>query len=254
MTELAAVLTSRLRTLWGPAVEVTAVRPMPGGASRESWDIQVRTPAGHGRGTPPHPAPRRRRPGQAAGQERGRRGGRDDRGAGGRRPRGRTVRPRGGCPRPGLPADGAPGRGDDPAPAAARRRLRRRPPPAGAPPRRGAGPDPPDRSGNAPRAPARRRIGPADRAVPGLRRAPARARDRPALAPRAPARSGRGHPGPRGLPHRQPDDRPRRAARGARLGAHPPRRPAAGPGLAVHQGLAVRLAAPGRRVRLRGTS
>ena len=41
----------------------------------------------------------------------------------------------------------------------------------------------------------------------------------------------------------------RRASRGARLGAHPPRRPAAGPGLAVHQGLAVRLAAPGRRVR-----
>ena len=51
----------------------------------------------------------------------------------------------------------------------------------------------------------------------------------------------RGHPGARGLPHRQPDGRRRRAARGARLGAHPPRRPAAGPGLAVHQGLAVRL-------------
>ena len=42
MTELAGALTSRLRTLWGPAVEVTEVRPMPGGASRESWDIQVR--------------------------------------------------------------------------------------------------------------------------------------------------------------------------------------------------------------------
>src|SRR5689334_23244264 len=43
MTELAGALTSRLRTLWGPAVEVTDVRPMPGGASRESWDVRVRT-------------------------------------------------------------------------------------------------------------------------------------------------------------------------------------------------------------------
>ena len=42
MTELAGVLTSRLRALWGPAVEVTAVRPLPGGASRESWDVRVR--------------------------------------------------------------------------------------------------------------------------------------------------------------------------------------------------------------------
>ena len=41
MTELADILTERLRALWGPAVEVTAVRPMPGGASRESWDIEV---------------------------------------------------------------------------------------------------------------------------------------------------------------------------------------------------------------------
>ena len=47
MTELADVLTSRLRALWGPAVEVTAVRPLPGGASRESWDVLVRL-AGEG--------------------------------------------------------------------------------------------------------------------------------------------------------------------------------------------------------------
>ena len=46
MTELAGVLTSRLRTLWGPAVAVTEVRPMPGGASRESWDVRVRTEGG----------------------------------------------------------------------------------------------------------------------------------------------------------------------------------------------------------------
>src|SRR6201985_2679783 len=44
MTELADILTGRLRALWGPAVEVSAVRPMPGGASRESWDIEVQTP------------------------------------------------------------------------------------------------------------------------------------------------------------------------------------------------------------------
>jgi len=43
MTELAGVLTSRLQALWGTAVEVTAVRPLPGGASRESWDVRVRT-------------------------------------------------------------------------------------------------------------------------------------------------------------------------------------------------------------------
>ena len=46
MTELAGVLTSRLQALWGTAVEVTAVRPLPGGASRESWDVRVRTSDG----------------------------------------------------------------------------------------------------------------------------------------------------------------------------------------------------------------
>jgi aminoglycoside phosphotransferase (APT) family kinase protein len=44
MTELADVLTERLRALWGTAVEVTEVRPQPGGASRESWDIEVHPP------------------------------------------------------------------------------------------------------------------------------------------------------------------------------------------------------------------
>src|SRR5256714_5502962 len=44
MTELAGALTSRLRALWGTAVTVSAVRPMPGGASRESWDIEVHPP------------------------------------------------------------------------------------------------------------------------------------------------------------------------------------------------------------------
>ena len=46
MTDLAGVLTSRLQALWGPAVEVTEVRPMPGGASRESWDVGVRAADG----------------------------------------------------------------------------------------------------------------------------------------------------------------------------------------------------------------
>src|SRR2546423_15456392 len=44
MTELAGALTSRLRALWGTAVTVSAVRPMPGGASRESWDIEIHPP------------------------------------------------------------------------------------------------------------------------------------------------------------------------------------------------------------------
>ena len=46
MTEaqgLAGALASRLRTLWGTEAEVTGVRPLPGGASRESWDVRVRT-------------------------------------------------------------------------------------------------------------------------------------------------------------------------------------------------------------------
>jgi len=46
MTEvpgLASVLAPRLRALWGTEAEVTDVRPLPGGASRESWDIRVRT-------------------------------------------------------------------------------------------------------------------------------------------------------------------------------------------------------------------
>jgi aminoglycoside phosphotransferase (APT) family kinase protein len=46
MTELAGVLTSRLQALWGTAVEVTVLRPLPGGASRESWDVRVRTSDG----------------------------------------------------------------------------------------------------------------------------------------------------------------------------------------------------------------
>jgi aminoglycoside phosphotransferase (APT) family kinase protein len=39
---LASALASRLRTLWGTEVEVISVGPLPGGASRESWDVQVR--------------------------------------------------------------------------------------------------------------------------------------------------------------------------------------------------------------------
>jgi aminoglycoside phosphotransferase (APT) family kinase protein len=43
---LASVLASRLRALWGTEAEVTGVRPLPGGASRESWDIRVRAAGG----------------------------------------------------------------------------------------------------------------------------------------------------------------------------------------------------------------
>ncbi len=45
MTEasgLAGALASRLGALWGTEVEVTGLRALPGGASRESWDVRVR--------------------------------------------------------------------------------------------------------------------------------------------------------------------------------------------------------------------
>jgi aminoglycoside phosphotransferase (APT) family kinase protein len=42
MTELADAITEQLQALWGPDVAVSAVRPMPGGASRESWNVRVR--------------------------------------------------------------------------------------------------------------------------------------------------------------------------------------------------------------------
>ena len=48
MTEasgLAGALASRLRALWGTPVEVSGLRALPGGASRESWDVRVRTTA-----------------------------------------------------------------------------------------------------------------------------------------------------------------------------------------------------------------
>ena len=49
MTEasgLASALASRLEALWGTEAAVTGVRPLPGGASRESWDVRVRTAGG----------------------------------------------------------------------------------------------------------------------------------------------------------------------------------------------------------------
>ena len=42
MTEgLAGVLAARLHHLWGTPVEVTSLRQLSGGASREAWDIEV---------------------------------------------------------------------------------------------------------------------------------------------------------------------------------------------------------------------
>ena len=43
---LASALASRLRALWDTEAEVTGVGLLPGGASRESWDVRVRTAAG----------------------------------------------------------------------------------------------------------------------------------------------------------------------------------------------------------------
>jgi aminoglycoside phosphotransferase (APT) family kinase protein len=41
-SRLAELLASRLRTVWGAAVEITAVQPLAGGASRESWGVRAR--------------------------------------------------------------------------------------------------------------------------------------------------------------------------------------------------------------------
>jgi len=46
MTELADVLASSLQALWETDVEVTGLRQLAGGASRESWDVRVRTEDG----------------------------------------------------------------------------------------------------------------------------------------------------------------------------------------------------------------
>jgi aminoglycoside phosphotransferase (APT) family kinase protein len=47
MTEaLASALAARLRTLWGGEAEVTGLRLLPGGASRECWDVRARTQDG----------------------------------------------------------------------------------------------------------------------------------------------------------------------------------------------------------------
>jgi aminoglycoside phosphotransferase (APT) family kinase protein len=45
-TGLASVLAARLRALWRSEAEVTGIRPLPGGASRESWDVRVRPDGG----------------------------------------------------------------------------------------------------------------------------------------------------------------------------------------------------------------
>ena len=44
--ELARLLASRLQALWGAPVEISGLRQLPGGASRESWGVQARTPGG----------------------------------------------------------------------------------------------------------------------------------------------------------------------------------------------------------------
>jgi aminoglycoside phosphotransferase (APT) family kinase protein len=49
MTEasgLASALATRLQALWGTETAVTGVGPLPGGASRESWDVRVRAAGG----------------------------------------------------------------------------------------------------------------------------------------------------------------------------------------------------------------
>src|SRR5260370_32829570 len=45
-SQLAELLASRLQALWGAAVEITHVRQLAGGASRESWGAVARTAGG----------------------------------------------------------------------------------------------------------------------------------------------------------------------------------------------------------------
>src|SRR5579872_973074 len=43
---LPGLLASRLRALWGGDIEITGLQRLPGGASRESWGVQVRADGG----------------------------------------------------------------------------------------------------------------------------------------------------------------------------------------------------------------
>ena len=90
--------------------------------------------------------------------------------------------------------------------------------------------------------------------VPAPRPAQRDVRPHPRVAARAPAAAHRRRADPRRPPARQRDRRRRRPRRGDRLGAHPPRRPARGPRLAVPEGVALRRAARGRRARHASTS
>ena len=183
MTEasgLADMLASRLRVLCGTDVEVTGLRQLSGGASRESWDIRVRTAGAAERRlillrAAPGRAPEKDIAVEAAAM----------------------IAARGaGVPAPELHdfGNGALGRdyllmerldGEtiprrllrDDAYAAVRPRLARR---LGQVLARIHQVDP-EKIPGLPRGRAR----PADRSLPGLRRAPARAGDRPALAGRA---------------------------------------------------------------------
>ena len=230
---LASALTSRLQALWGTAVEVTALRPLPGGASRESWDVQVRTAgdaqASDTEASDTEASDTEASDAQASDAQAGDAQASDAQASETKR-RLILLRDAGGRARPdrnvaveaaamiaaraaGVPApelydygEGALGQayllmqrldGE----TIPRRLLRddayaavRR---ARVPPRVGPGPDPPGRSRFGPGPAPGRRARPGDRAVRVLRRAQARARDRPALAGRAPARSRRGRAGPR---------------------------------------------------------
>src|SRR5260370_25925640 len=44
--QLARLLASRLQALWGAPVEISGLRQLPGGASRESWGVRARTDGG----------------------------------------------------------------------------------------------------------------------------------------------------------------------------------------------------------------
>ena len=191
MTEasgLASALASRLRALWGTEAEVTGVRPLPGGASRESWDVRVRTADGAERrlillreagGRVRYPD--KNVAVEAAAMTAAKTAGVPvaeiyDYGPGISRALGQAY-----LLMERLDGETIPRRLlRDEAYAAVRPGLARR---LGEVLARIHQVDPDSIPGPAPG----RRARPGDRAVPGFRRAPARARDRPALARRAPA-------------------------------------------------------------------
>ncbi len=229
MTAVEAALAARLNA------EITGLRRLSGGASRETWSFDADGRALILRRDPPgSPDP------TAMAREAALLASAADAGV----PVPALADHGDDLPRLAIPDHGAPTRRNNPSPPPPRR-----PPRPG--PRTGRDPGPPPHDATRPGPPRRRPAGRPHRALHELR-TPPRRRTGPSLAERQPSTSLRPSDGrPRRLPQRQPDDRRHHRPRRPRLGADPPGRPGRRPGLALHQSLALRLPAPRRRLRPR---